>query len=271
MERMASRLKNAFGLKRLPFTCELDGKYFSHPSFEEGLNRLRYVADRRGVAALVAGPGVGKSTLLRAFMASLGKTAFQVAYVPEATCAILDLYRAIARAFGIDPAYRKSDVFRQIQERLLSLSRNRKVCPVLVLDEAHLLNRSFFDELRILMNFDADERDEMMLLLSGQPQLETGLRLGINEALAQRIVRRVRLQGLDREGVAAYVAHRLQIAGRTAPLFTQDGLEGLFRASRGVFRIVDRVAEVSMMLALEARKKEIDSETVALAAQEVES
>lgn len=271
MERTASRLKNAFGLKRLPFTCEIDGGYFSHPAFDQGLKRLRYVADRRGLAALIAGPGVGKSTLLRAFMDSLGKTAFKIAYVPECSCAVLDLYRAIARAFGIEPGFRKNDVSRQIRERLLALSRTRKVCPVLVLDEAHLLSRAFFDELRILMNFDADGSEEMMLLLSGQPQLEACLRLGVNEALAQRIVLRVRLQGLDRDAVGRYVAHRLEQVGRSAPLFTQDGIEGLFRASRGVIRLVDRVAEVALLLALEERKKEVDAELVAAAVQEVES
>ncbi len=270
MDRLASRLKSAYALQRMPFTPEINGDFFVHPAFEDGLKKLRYVADRRGIAALVAGPGVGKSTLLRAFIDSLGKTAFHVAYVPEATCAILDLYRAIARAFGIDPRYSRTDVFHQIQERLLALA-GRKICPVLILDEAHLLNRAFFDELRILANFGADARDELMLLLSGQPQLESHLRLGINEALAQRIVLRVRLAPLDRDGVERYLAHRLQLAGRTAALFTPDGVEGLFRASHGVPRLIDRVGEVSLLNALEAKKKEIAAEIVAQAAQEVES
>jgi type II secretory pathway predicted ATPase ExeA len=270
MDRLASRLKSAFGLQRIPFTPEIHGDFFLHPAFEEGLRKLRYVADRRGMAVLVAGAGVGKSTLLRAFIESLGKTSFLVAYVPEATCGILDLYRAVARAFGIDPAFRKSDLLRQTQERLLAVA-GRKVCPVLILDEAHLLNRTFFDELRILANFGADAREEMMLLLSGQPQLETSLRLGINEALAQRIVLRVRLAPLDRGQVEHYLAHRLQLAGRIAPLFTPDGIEGLVRASHGVPRLIDRVGEVSLLIALEGKKKEIDAEIVAQAAQEVES
>jgi len=270
MTRIANRLKSAFGFKNLPFTCDLDGEYFVHPAFEDGLKKLRYVADRRGIAALIASAGVGKSTLIRSFMEDLGKTAFCVAYVPEATCAIVDLYRTIARGFDIEPGFRKADVCAQIKERLLALSRTRKVCPVLILDEAHLLNRAFFDELRILANFDADSKDEMMLLLSGQPQLETSLRLSINEALAQRIVVRVRLGGLDRNQVENYVGHRLQQAGRTASLFTEDGVEGLFRASRGVPRLIDRVAEASLLLALASKKKEIDADMVAEAVQEVE-
>ncbi|NWG12917.1 MAG: AAA family ATPase [Acidobacteria bacterium] len=270
MDRLASRLKSAFGLQRIPFTPEIHGDFFLHPAFEEGLRKLRYVADRRGMAVLVAGAGVGKSTLLRAFIESLGRTSFLVAYVPEATCGILDLYRAIARAFGIDPAFRKSDLLRRIQERLPAVA-GRKICPVLICDEAHLLNRTFFDELRILADFGADAPDEMMLLLSGQPQLETSLRLGINEALAQRIVLRVRLAPLDRGQVEQYLAHRLQLAGRTAPLFTPDGIEGLVRASHGVPRLIDRVGEVSLLIALEGKKKEIDAEIVAQAAQEVES
>lgn len=271
MSRIDSRVKSTFGLNRLPFTQEVgEGEYFVHPEFEQALGRLRYVADRRGVAALIGGPGVGKSTLLRAFIADLGKTAFHVAYVPDSTCAIVDLYRVIARAFDVEPGFRKADVARQIKERLVALSRTRKVCPVLIIDEAHLLNRAFFDELRILTNFDADSREELMLLLAGQPQMETSLRLGINEALAQRIVLRVRLASLGREEAEKYLLHRLARAGRTAPLFTADGMEALFRASRGVPRMIDRVAEVALLLAVADKRKDVDADLVTRAIEEVE-
>lgn len=87
----------------------------------------------------------------------------------------------------------------------------------------------------------------------------------------RRIVLRVRLAPLDRGQVERYLDHRLQLAGRTAPLFTPDGIEGLVRASHGVPRLIDRVGEVALLIALEAKRKEIDAEIVAQAAQEVES
>ena len=282
MARRADRIRSVFGLKKLPFTCDLDGDlsavpdtaqaggYFVHPAFDEGLKRLRYVADRRGVATLIAHAGAGKSTLIRAFVQSLGKTAFHTAYVPETTCANIDLYRTIARAFQVDPPHRKAELIRRIKDRLLHLSRTRKICPVLVIDEAHLLSRTFFDELRILINFDADSREEMVLLLAGQPQLETSLRLGVNEAFAQRIVVRISLKAFSREEVQNYVQHRLNLAGRSAPLFTPDGIEALFKASQGVPRLIDRVAEISLLLALHQKRKEIDTDIVTNAVQEVE-
>lgn len=266
---LLARLRSAFGLTAHPFAMEIPD-VFSHPSFDHALERLRYMADRRGTCTLTASPGMGKSTLLRAFLSSLPKTAFHLAYIPETTCAILDLYRSIARAFDVQPAFRKSDLSAQLKMRLGALAE-RRVCPVLVLDEAHLLGRAFFDELRILTNFAADARQDMLLVLSGHDQLSASLRLGINEALAQRIVLRLSLAPLDRQQANDYLLHRLAAAGRNAPLFTPDAAEALFKASRGVPRRIDRIAELAMLSALARKKPDIDAELVDLAVQEFDA
>ena len=162
------------------------------------------------------------------------------------------------------------DVIRQIRERLLALASQRKVTPVLVLDEAHLLHRPFFDELRILLNFDADLSNPLMLLLSGQPLLQSSLRLSINEALNQRIICRIKLSAFDRQQSEQYILHRLKIAGRTAPLFSQDAIEAIFTFSNGVSRSINRLLETSMLQAFHAKRKEIDLDTVNDAIQELD-
>ena len=106
--------------------------------------------------------------------------------------------------------------------------------------------------------------------LCRHPQLESNLRLAINEALAQRIVMRVRLQALTTEEVGDYLSFRLELAGRTAALFLKDATEAVSRAGRGVPRIVDRLAEHSMLIAMRERRKEIDAEIVTQAIDEVD-
>ena len=271
MSKIKTKVKTFFGFKKIPFTKHVNScEYFLHPNFEKGLKRLVYLAERRGIGLMIGGPGAGKSTLIRAFIESIGRTAYQVVYVDQTTCTIRDLYSEIATGFGIEPCFRKSDLLRRIKERLLNLSKDKRICPVLTIDEAHLLNRSFFDEIRMICNFDVDSKEEMMLLLSGHPVLETSLRLAINESFSQRIVLKVRLNGLTIDEVENYVVHRLQLVGRTAPIFTPDGIEALFRGSRGIPRKIDRIAEVSLILAAEDKQKEIGQEIVNRAVEEVE-
>ena len=269
--RIATRLKSTFGFKKAPFAKNLEvDKPFRPEPFERGLDRLRYLTDRRGIGALFGTPGTGKSTLLRCFLDSLGKATHVACYVNNTTCATLDLHREIARSFGLVPGYRKADVLREIQDRVKKLARVQKIQPVLVIDEAHLLPAAFLDEVRILTSFDADSRDDLTLILSGQPQLETNLRLAVNEALSQRIIIKVRLRSLHPEEVDLYLTHRLELVGRTAKLFLPDAVEAIARASRGLPRLIDRLAEHSLLLALQEGQKEIDAEIVTLAIDEVD-
>lgn len=270
-QRLETKLRSTFGMKRIPFSKDLEpDELFVTEFFTQSLDRLRYLVDRRGIGAVFGAPGTGKSTLLRAFLAGLGKAAYSVCYVSHSTCAVLDLFREIARGFAIEPRFRKSDVIREVKDRVLKLSRVQKVQPVLVVDDAHLLPTHVLDDLRLLTSFDADSRDDLTMVLCGHPQLEANLRLAINEALAQRIVLRVRLRSLHPEEVDAYLRFRLELAGRTAKLFLPEAAEAIARAARGIPRLVDRLAEHSILVALRSKRTEIDNEAVTEAIDEVD-
>jgi len=269
--RTATQLKATFGFKSIPFTKDLDPSLlFSTEAMTKALDRLRYLVDRKGIGAIFGAPGTGKSSLLRTFMDALGKVAYSVCYITNTTCAVNDLYREIAKGFQIEPKHRKSDVMAQIKERICKLSRTKKLRPVLIIDEAHMLPSAFFDELRVLLSFEEDGRDELTLILAGPPQMESTLRLAVNEAFAQRIVIRIRLRSLHMEEVKEYIQFRMERAGRTAKLFLPDAIEALGKASRGIPRLIDCLAEHSLLIAMETKKKEINADIVIEAIDEVE-
>ncbi len=116
----------------------------------------------------------------------------------------------------------------------------------------------------------AMRRDDLTLLLAGHQQIESTLRLAVHDALAQRITIRLRLKGWDRDEVDQYILYRLEAAGRTAKLFFPDAVEAIFKASRGVPRLVDRIAEHSLLAALHQHKKDIDAELVTESLDEVD-
>lgn len=270
-ERLEQRLRAFFGLKSLPFLKACDPEdTLSTPAMEHALERLRYLLDRRGIGVVLGGPGVGKSTLLRTFQASLSRTAHAACYVTHTTCSVLDVVRQIARGFDLTPRFNRADVARELKERLQKLLSLQKLSPVLLLDEAHLLPATFLEELRILTSFDGDSKDELTLVLAGHPQLESNLRLAVNEAFAQRVVMKMRLSSLSRDEVERYVTHRLERAGRTARLFLPDAVEAMTKASRGVPRLLDRLGEHALLIALRDKKKEIDADLVTEALDEVE-
>lgn len=271
-KNVEARLRAVFGFQTMPFSKDLDhDQVFETPAHLKAYKRLHYLAQRRGIGILVGASGLGKSTLIAAFLASLSRTEYLTAYLCHTTCGILDLYRQIARALRIQPAYRKGELMRQIQERLLKLSREQKIRPVLVIDEANMLPPRFLDELRVLCSFEHDSRDELTLVLAGLPQLEANLRLAVNEPFNQRIVMRMYLRELTHQEVARYIDFRLEHAGRTARLFMPDAVQAITSAARGVPRLIDRIAEHSLLIALDCKVTEIDAEIVTQANEEMES
>jgi general secretion pathway protein A len=264
-------LRGAFGFKRTPFAKCTDEKHiFSTESFERALERLHYLIARRGIGAVFGAPGTGKSTMLRALLGDLGKAEYAVCYISHSTCAVIDLFREIARGFAIEPRYRKADVIRELKDRILKLSRDQKIQPVVVIDDAHLLPTQVLDDLRLLTSFDRDSRDEVAMILCGHPQLESNLRLAVNEALAQRITVRLRVGSLSQAEVGDYIEFRLEAAGRTAKLFLPEAIAAIAQSARGIPRLVDRLAEHSLLIALQDNRKEIDADVVGAAIGEVD-
>jgi type II secretory pathway predicted ATPase ExeA len=264
-----SELRAFFGFHALPFTknSSPDEPFLTDP-FNEALERLSYLVERKGIGALIGSPGSGKSTLLHFFLRSFSRATHEICYVDHTRCAIVGLLRAISRGFGITPRYRKVDVLADLEERIVRLSREKRIQPILVIDEAHLLPAWALDEIRLLTNFEEDTRDDLTLLLCGHPPLETNLSLAINEALAQRVVLRIRLGNLDRAQVERYIGFRLEMAGRTAGLFLPEAIEAIAVASRGIPRVIDGLSELSILNAWKEKRLEIDTELVAAALEE---
>lgn len=266
---LLARLRSTFGFSALPF-AKPDEDLLKLDHLTHARGRLAYLLDRQGIGLVIGPSGVGKSTLLRGFLQSLNRAVYAVACLHHTTCATLDLCREIAHAFQLTPSIRKAIVVRQIRDRLRKLSDEQKIRPVLVVDDGHLLPHGFYDELRLIAGFDDESREHLTLILAGQPQLESVLRLAVNEAFAQRIALRIHLRPLTHEEVLLYLNLRLEQAGRIAPLFLPDAVQALTLGARGLPRLVDRIAEHSLLIALQDRQNQIDSAIVNRAIEEVD-
>jgi type II secretory pathway predicted ATPase ExeA len=202
--------------------------------------------------------GAGKSTAARAFRASLNASQYKILYVHYATGSALDLLRQIARALDLQPAHYRGDLVRQIAEAMVRQNQERKQHPILILDEAHLLPHAALVELPLLLNFEMDSVRELTLLLIGQPLLKRTLSLQMHEALRQRISVQYQMEGLTREELDGYVTQQLKAAGVSQPLFDETARQGLYQASKGMPRKVNKLALTALRLAAEREAQRVD-------------
>jgi len=133
---------------------------------------------------------------------------------------------------------------------------------VVILDEADLLRSALFDELRILLNFEMDSADPLLLILAGQPQLLAKLALRVHLPFRQRVAMRYRMPTRDEAYTRGYLEHHLRLAGRRQRLFTDEAALQLFVQSGGVPRMIGNLALSAMFTAAVAAKDIVELDDV---------
>ena len=254
-----------FHLREQPFGVTPDPRFLClGPSHREAMASLLYgIHSGRGFMALIAEPGMGKTTLLFELLRSLGSSAKTV-FVFQTQCSPDDFLRSILSDLGI--AHRGANLVemqsRLNQVMLKEAAAGRRV--VVAIDEAQNLEEPVLELLRMLSNFETPREKLMQIILTGQPQLATKLSSLSLVQLRQRISIFGRLQPLTAPEINSYIDHRLRIAGyqsRTS-LFTDSAKAMIVRYSRGIPRDINNICFNALSLACALKHKSIDTPVI---------
>jgi type II secretory pathway predicted ATPase ExeA len=248
-----------FGLREKPFRKTPDPRYlFLNDDYREALDRLLFAVEEMEPALLTGEVGSGKTLLTRALLDRLDAR-YETAMVLNPRLSPRQLLGTVAAELGVgEPRYQENELLDQIQARLLELDEQGRAA-VLIVDEAHLVpGKATFEEIRLLTNFQLDDRNLIAVVLVGQPELRERLRRPAYRALTQRLGAQFHLRPLAEDDTRAYVAHRLQVAGATRPLFTDGALARLHAAAGGLPRVVNHLATHGLLEAMARGAERVD-------------
>lgn len=257
-----------FGLSGPPFGLTPDTSfYFPALPHRDAHETLLYAINAGEGFLVVEGEvGTGKTLMLRCLLNALPER-FQAAFVPNPGLDPRGLYAAIAIEFGI-PAEGASEILMYRLERHFIALAQQDRRPVVLIDEAQALPADTLEAVRLLTNLETEKRKLLQVVLFGQPELMERLREKNTRQILTRVSFHANLRPLDRKEVAAYLRYRLRVAGVGERLFTRWAEYTLWRASRGLPRLVNIVAAKAMMLACGFGERQVTRRHVRAAARD---
>jgi type II secretory pathway predicted ATPase ExeA len=259
-----------FGMNKPPFGKDLARQdLFNYPQLLELEEMLMLTVRYRSMMLLTSRAGAGKTTAARACLEALPQQQYKLIYLgyDQRTASF---FARLADALGLRPELSRSYRSLHISKRLEQEATAGGKELVLVVDEAHMLERAALEELRMLTNSEMDRRSLVSVIFMGQIWIRDRLRYREYEALNQRLRLRYALEGLSEKEAGQYIQHHLALAGCSKELFSADAVKQVFLASGGLLRPINNICFGSLVKAKSSGKQTIDGALVKRVVQEQE-
>ena len=260
-----------FGLREKPFKKTPDPRYlFLSETHEEALERLAFAVEEMELALLTGEVGSGKTLITRALADRVGER-YEVGMILNPRLSPRQFLRTAAAELGVaQPRFHSNDLLDQVEERLLELDEAHRPA-LLIVDEAHLIpGKPTFEEIRLLTNFQLDDRNLVSIVLVGQPELRERLRHRAYRALTQRIGVSFEIEPLRVEDARGYLAHRLAVAGAGRDVFTAEAVARLHAAAGGIPRVLNHLATQALVEGMARGARRVDGDVAEAVAVERE-
>ena len=252
-----------YKLREQPFGVTPDPRYlYLSSTHKEALASLYYgIEAGRGFLALIAKPGMGKTTLLFQLLERLEGSARTI-FLFQTQCDLREFFRYLLTDLGVDTSgLDLVQMHEKLNEILIREARAKRRF-VLVVDEAQNLEDTVLESVRLLSDFETRSAKLMQIVLAGQPQLAEKLARPELIQLRQRISIVSRLQPLTPEETSQYIEHRLRVAGLEGSPFKRDALALIAERSEGIPRNINNLCFNALTLGYALKKKAIDRSVV---------
>lgn len=259
-----------FSLEVKPFQITVDPKFlWLGEKHKEALATLRYgILDNRGFLLMTGEVGTGKTILINRLI-SLLEMDTVVATLPDPDLESMDFYKLLAHGLKMKRTFSTKGEFLIHLRDFLHQSYARKQQVLLIIDESQRLNSGLMEDIRVLSNFEMQDRKLINIFFVGQQEFNSILMTPQNRALSQRITVRYHIEALDEEEVDAYIRHRLKVAGTEKRIFDASAVGEIYKVSGGIPRLINIICDHAMLTAYAQGSHRIDGKIVDECAEEL--
>lgn len=252
-----------YELSNTPFSRDIPtSELYNSVILEETLGRLEYAAKRQLFAVVTGECGTGKTTTIRRFKDTLDPSKFMVMYLADSKLTPRHFYKGLLEQLGCEAKFYRGDAKRQLHREIELMRGIHGLQPVVIVDEAHLLDKEMVEEVRFLLNFKMDAQSPMTLILVGQNELWERFQLQSYAAIRQRIDLQCKLQHLDRSETGEYIKQHLKYAGADHDIFTDTAIDVIYHYTSGTARLINKVCTHCLLYGAQNGRRIIDDHMV---------
>ena len=251
-----------WGFQKYPFDNVPDPEFmFYSPEHKEALARLVYAVKRNKGAVLLTGDvGCGKTMLSRVFIQQLAEYGFDIGLITNPALSPIDFLKEALNQIGLNPRSNSKPKLLNILNNAMIENMQKGRTTLFIIDEAQMIPMKTMEEIRLLLNFQLNDRYLLTLILIGQPELRDKIRA--YKQLDQRVFNRYHLNPLSIDNTLAYIVLRMEKAGQAVNLFTPTAMEEIYNHSEGVPRIINNICDLALLVGFSLEISEIDVDTI---------
>ncbi|MFC0214056.1 ExeA family protein [Paenibacillus chartarius] len=199
---------------------------------------------------------------MRKFTEVLDPAKYKVLYLSDSKLTPRHFYKGLLEQLGCVSKFYRGDAKRQLHRDIELMRGIHRLLPVVVVDEAHLLDREMLEEVRFQLNFKMDAQSPMALILVGQSELWDRLNLQAYAAIRQRIDLQCKLPHYDQAQTGDYIRRHMTFAGADHDIFTEGAIDDVFRFSSGAARMIDKVCTHALIYGSQNKRRIVDDHMV---------
>ena len=238
-----------WNLDEKPFRNTFSKKYFFYSkNYEEAYVRLLYsITDVKGLFLLTSQGGCGKSFMNKILAKDMLEQGHRIALIKNPNLTPTEFLQQLLDEFGLDYKNKnKIELLNELKQFVIENKKQKKL-NILIIDEAHLIsNLSTFEEIRLLLNLEEEERHLISIILTGKTVLNDILRKV--PSLLERVELKYQIQPLDCEDTGRYIYFRLKKAGCGREIFSTDAIKEIYKYSGGIPRKINNICDLALLL-----------------------
>ncbi len=248
-------MADLYGMTNTPFNRSIPvSQIYRNDMINNAISRLKYASINKQFAVLVGDSGTGKTTVLRYITTMLPATDYTTIYISEYDLTPRMFYNQILVQLGYTHTMQFTNARLKVQQEVARLQKKL----VVIIDEGQSLSFEMISEIRFMLNYKMDSENPFALIISANNEFWNNLKHERYRSTVNRVDIECRLAPYTLDQTKEYIIQQVKYSGYTGQLFTDEATNKIYKASKGIASMINRICTQAIRLGAQLKREVVD-------------